>query len=105
MSTSVPPTRRWRRRFASNLGVRDIREPQFAHSAMSIDPVDQLEYAASVGFDGASGNFLRARDARTQSRMRSALEQLGLEFSSFCHVAPGERPAPWCRADVDVVRE
>jgi hydroxypyruvate isomerase len=96
---------RWAHRFAAHLGVHDIAHPLFAHSARSIDPVAQLEYAAEVGFAGICDNSLKDRDPPTQSRIGLNLDRLGLEFGAFCHVPAGHAPSLWSRAGLDVEAE
>ena len=87
-----------RRRLAAHLGFRSPQEPQFACSAGSADPVDQIEFMADLGFAGVTDNYLLQRPPQQQARIGRALARRGLAMGSFVLAAP-DGPPPWGVAD------
>lgn len=47
------------------------------------DPVDQLEFAADVGFRAWEDNGMRGRSVEEQERIADAMERLGIEMGVF----------------------
>jgi len=90
-----------RRRLAAHLGVRAPDAPQFAASARSADPVDQIDYVADLGFAGVTDNHLLRRPLRDQSRIGQALARRGLEMGTFTLAGP-DAPFPWGAPDAPV---
>lgn len=96
---------RWNHRFAAHLGVHNIAHPLFEFSARSNAADDQIEYAAEAGFAGMCDNSLKDRSAADQTQIRHALERVGLEFGSFCHVPAGHSPSTWSLEDLNAEKE
>jgi hydroxypyruvate isomerase len=77
------PKTEWKLRFAPHLGFRDRTKPLFVESAGSSDPVDQIAYAAGLGFAGVFDAQLVLRPVEEQERIGRALEKHGLEMGCF----------------------
>jgi len=77
-------------RLAGHLGLRGPERPLFRHSARSIDPLDQLERFADLGFAGVQDNFLKLRPPAEQARMGRRMADLGLDLGCFAN-----DPAEW----------
>lgn len=87
-----------RRRLAAHLGIHAPDAPQFALSARSPDPVDQIDHAAELGFAGVSDNQLLRRAPSEQARIGRALARRGLAMGSFV-LAGADGPLGWGLAD------
>jgi hydroxypyruvate isomerase len=89
-------------RLAAHLGVWSTAEPLLRHTARSLDPVDQIDSAAELGFAGVADNGLLRRSPEAQSRMGGALARRGLGLSSFALIPPGDPPFPWSAPGMDL---
>ena len=91
----------WSFPFAAHLGFRSADAPLFAHSARSADPLDQIEFAADLGFAGMQCVFATGYPVGIQNAIGAALRQRNLRagcmlYASFQIVArpfPGSREA------------
>lgn len=92
MVAQVKPFVAGRWRFAAHLGVSRIDAPLLAAAAGTVDPIDQIACAASLGFAGVTDNSLKMRSPATQRRMAAALREHGLELGTFTHNVLGSEP-------------
>ena len=89
----------WKMRYASHLGLRSAKDPTFAHSAGSADPIEQIRYAASVGFAGIEDNSVKTRPPELQERMGTEISRLGLEMGCFVNNPTRWNQPLWGRSD------
>jgi hydroxypyruvate isomerase len=89
----------WKMRYASHLGLRSAKDPTFANSAGSADPIEQIRYAASVGFGGVEDNSAKTRTPEMQERMGAELARLGLEMGCFVNNPTRWNQPLWGRSD------
>ncbi len=82
----------WKLRYAPHVGLTAPDAPLFYHSAGSADPVDQIDFAADLGFAGIEDNLLKVRPPELQRRMGDALARTGLAMGCFVN-----NPMHWNR--------
>lgn len=69
--------------FAGHLGLRSPDAPLLAHTARSLDPLDQIEVLAEMGFKGVQDVFLKSRPVEQQCAMATRMATLGLAMGTF----------------------
>lgn len=89
----------WKNRFAGHLGLRAPDLPLFRHLGKSVDPVDQVNFLADLGFAGVQDNYLTLRQPEDQARIGAAVARRGLEMGSFVHDPLNWNQPCWSRDD------
>ena len=89
----------WKMRYASHLGLRSLEDPTFRHSAGSADPIEQIRFAASLGFAGMEDNSVKVRPVATQERIGAELARHGLEMGCFVNNPARWNQPLWGRSD------
>jgi len=89
----------WKMRYASHLGLRSSKDPTFAQSAGSIDPIEQIRYAASIGFAGIEDNSAKIRPPEMQDRIGAELARHRLEMGCFVNNQARWNQPLWGRSD------
>lgn len=87
-------------RFAPHISFGGLDRPLFVATVGSIDPIDQIRFAAERGFAGIQDPFVALRPASQQSRIGEALARHGLEAGSFIYTAPSQLTSAWGSFDV-----
>ncbi len=73
----------WKQRYAPHIGLAAPDQPLFLHGAASADPVDQIQYLATLGFAGIEDNSLKMRPAVSQDWIGAELSRHGMEMGCF----------------------
>jgi hydroxypyruvate isomerase len=68
----------WSLRYAAHLGFRSPDVPLFPASAGSVDPLAQIEFAASLGFAGIQDPWFATRTPAQQDAIAGAIAKQGL---------------------------
>jgi hydroxypyruvate isomerase len=89
----------WKNRFAGHLGLRAPDAPLFRHLGASVDPVDQINFMADLGFAGVEDNYLTLREPKDQARIGEAVARRGMEMGSFVHDPLNYNQPTWTRLD------
>jgi hydroxypyruvate isomerase len=82
-------TRPWRVKFAPHIGFPTSQDAYFAHSAVSLDPLDQVKRCSELGFAGIALSNLVSYDIGDQRRIGDALREESLELGAVS-VCPSE---------------
>jgi len=69
-------------RYASHLGFRSFDEPLFPHSAKSISPSDQIQFAKIQGFSAVADPWHTDRPINQRQEITRALKQNNLASGS-----------------------
>lgn len=69
--------------FAGHLGLRGPDGPLLAHSARSLDPLDQIDALADFGFAGVQDIFLKLRSPEQRDSMAARMAARGLRMGTF----------------------
>lgn len=69
--------------FAGHLGLRGPDGPLLAHSAASLDPLDQIDALADHGFAGVQDIFLKLRTTQQRDAMAARMAARGLRMGTF----------------------
>lgn len=86
-------------RFAPHISFGGLDKPLFAHSARSVDPVDQIRFAQGEGFAGVQDPFAAQRSSSEQSRIGEALAHHGLESGCFVYAPLDQLTTAWGSPD------
>lgn len=91
----------WTLPWTAHLGLRGPEGPLFRHSARSIDPLDQIDFIADLGFAGVQDNYAALRTAGEQERVAAHAARRGLRMASFVHDPMGWNLPRWSVGDAD----
>lgn len=89
----------WTLPWAGHLGLRGPDAPLFRHSAPSVDPYDQIDYMADLGFAGVQDNYAALRPADEQEKLAAHAARRGLRMASFVHDPTGWNLPHWSVTD------
>ena len=70
-------------RFAGHLGLASPDAPLLARSARSVDPLDQIEALADLGFAGFEDIYLKQRPPAVQVQMARRMATRGITLGTF----------------------
>ncbi|MGH6781617.1 MAG: TIM barrel protein, partial [Sphingomonadaceae bacterium] len=85
----------WQLPWTAHLGLRGPDAPLFRHSARSVDPFDQIDFIADLGFAGVQDNYAALRPADEQERVAAHAARRGLKLASFVHDPMGWNLPRW----------
>jgi hydroxypyruvate isomerase len=86
----------WNLRYAAHLGFRSLEVPLFAASAGSIDPLAQIDFAASIGLAGIQDPWFATRPRATQDDIATLMTAHGLAAGCVvCGTPATVRTALW----------
>lgn len=87
--------------FAGHLGLRGPDGPLLAHSAASLDPLDQIDALADHGFAGVQDIFLKLRTTQQRDAMAARMAARGLRMGTFNSDPQHWNTPLWSSADAD----
>lgn len=87
--------------FAGHLGLRGPDGPLLAHSAASLDPLDQIDALADHGFAGVQDIFLKLRTTQQRDAMAERMAARGLSMGTFNGDPQHWNTPLWSSADAD----
>ncbi|WP_380871378.1 hypothetical protein ACFB49_24440 [Sphingomonas sp. DBB INV C78] len=85
----------WDLAWTAHLGLRGPDAPLFRHSARSLDPFDQIDFIADLGFAGVQDNYAALRPAEEQEKVAAHAAARGLRMASFVHDPMGWNLPRW----------
>ena len=85
----------WTLPWTAHLGLRGPDAPLFRHLARSVDPFDQIDFIADLGFAGVQDNYAALRPADEQTRVADHAAKRGLKMASFVHDPLGWNLPRW----------
>lgn len=89
----------WKLPWTAHLGLRGPDAPLFRHSARSVDPFDQIDFIADLGFAGVQDNYAALRPPEEQERVAAHAVARGLKMASFVHDPIGWNLPRWSAED------